>query len=162
MDSVSRRYYEQELGAGIGPSMSGTEHFGYTEPLRRFVQREGFEPQANEIPNTAPSWLPGDDYYTNFKVGDPFIKVDQGYAHLPGAGYEGVPGVVILPHTKTLARPRGETAPACGTTSSQAHRLSGLSLPAISAGFHTGQARDTALTQHRTDETTDLDHLLRE
>jgi len=68
--------------------MSGTEHFGYTEPLRRFVQREGFEPQANEIPNTAPSWLPGDDYYTNFKVGDPFIKVDQGYARLPGAGYE--------------------------------------------------------------------------
>ena len=68
--------------------MSGTEHFGYTEPLRRFVQRESFEPQANEIPNTAPSWLPGDDYYTNFKVGDPFIEVDQGYARLPGAGYE--------------------------------------------------------------------------
>ena len=68
--------------------MSGTEHFGYTEPLRRFIQRESFEPQANEIPNTAPSWLPGDDYYTNFKVGDPFIKVDQGYARLPGAGYE--------------------------------------------------------------------------
>jgi hypothetical protein len=68
--------------------MSGTEHFGYTEPHRRFIQRESFEPQANEIPNTAPSWLPGDDYYTNFKVGDPFIKVDQGYARLPGAGYE--------------------------------------------------------------------------
>ena len=88
IDNVSRRYYEQELGAGIAPPMSGTEHFGYTEPLRRFIQRESFEPQANEIPNTAPSWLPGDDYYTNFKVGDPFIKVDQGYARLPGAGYE--------------------------------------------------------------------------
>jgi len=56
----------------------------------RFVQRESFEPQANEIPNTAPSWLPGDDYYTNFHVGDPFIKVDQGFARLPGAGYEAV------------------------------------------------------------------------
>jgi len=88
MDNFSRRYYEQELGAGLAPAMSGTEHFGYTEPFRRFVQRESFTPQANEIPNTVPSWLPGDDYYTNFKVGDPYIKVDQGYARLPGAGYE--------------------------------------------------------------------------
>jgi hypothetical protein len=43
---------------------------------------------ANEIPNTAPSWLPGDDYYTNFHNGDPFLKVPEGYARLPGAGYE--------------------------------------------------------------------------
>ena len=68
--------------------MSGTEHFGYTEPFRRFVQNETFSPQANEIPNTAASWLPGDDYYTNFHEGDPFIKVPEGYARLPGAGYE--------------------------------------------------------------------------
>ena len=66
------------------------EHFGYTEPFRRFVQREGFEPQANEIPNTMPSWMPGDDYLTNFRVGDPYIKVDQGFARLPGAGYEAI------------------------------------------------------------------------
>lgn len=39
-------------------------------------------------PNTAPSWLPGDDYYTNFHNGDPFLKVPEGYARLPGAGYE--------------------------------------------------------------------------
>jgi hypothetical protein len=39
IDSTSRRYYEKELGAGLGPSMAGTEHFGYTEPLRRFIQR---------------------------------------------------------------------------------------------------------------------------
>jgi hypothetical protein len=43
--------------------------------------------QANEIPNTAASWLPGDDYYTNFHNGDPFLKVPEGYARLPGAGY---------------------------------------------------------------------------
>jgi hypothetical protein len=55
------------------------EHFGYTEPFRRFVQHETFTPQANEIPNTAASWLPGDDYYVNFHEGDPFIKVDEGY-----------------------------------------------------------------------------------
>jgi len=64
------------------------EHFGYSEPLRRFIQRESFEPQANEIPNTMPSWLPGDDYMTNFKVGDPYVRIDDGYARLPGAGYE--------------------------------------------------------------------------
>jgi hypothetical protein len=90
MDNFSRRYYEKELGAGIGPSPSMKEHFGYTEPFRRFVQREGFEPQANEIPNTMPSWMPGDDYLTNFRVGDPYIKVDQGFARLPGAGCEAI------------------------------------------------------------------------
>jgi hypothetical protein len=57
-------------------------------PFRRFVQNETFSPQANEIPNTAASWLPGDDYYTNFHEGDPFLKVPEGYARLPGAGYE--------------------------------------------------------------------------
>ena len=88
MTNVSRRYYERELGAGLGPSPSLQEHFGYSEPLRRFIQRESFEPQANEIPNTMPSWLPGDDYMTNFRVGDPFVQIDDGYARLPGAGYE--------------------------------------------------------------------------
>jgi hypothetical protein len=88
MTDISRRYYERELGAGLGPSPSLKEHFGYSEPLRRFIQRASFEPQANEIPNTMPSWLPGDDYMTNFKVGDPYIGIDDGYARLPGAGYE--------------------------------------------------------------------------
>src|SRR5580658_1125611 len=88
MTSTSRRYYEMELGAGMAPSPGMNEMFGYSEPLRRFIQREGFEPQANEIPNTMPSWMPGDDYYTNFRVGDPYIKVDQGFARLPGKGYE--------------------------------------------------------------------------
>ena len=87
MTSTSRRYYEKELGAGIGPAPGMNEMFGYSEPLRRFIQREGFEPQANEIPNTMPSWMPGKDYYTDFHKGDPYVKVDQGFARLPGAGY---------------------------------------------------------------------------
>jgi len=58
MTSTSRRYYEIELGARIGPSPGFSEAFGYTEPLRRFIQREGFEPQANEIPNTMPCGCP--------------------------------------------------------------------------------------------------------
>jgi hypothetical protein len=87
LSSFTRRYYEKELGAGIGPHPSGAEHFGYTEPFRRFVQHQTFSPQANEIPNTAAFWLSGDDYYTNFHKGDPLLKVDEGYARLPGAGY---------------------------------------------------------------------------
>ena len=43
------RYYERELGAGLGPSPSLKEHFGYSEPLRRFIQRESFEPQASHL-----------------------------------------------------------------------------------------------------------------
>jgi hypothetical protein len=87
MTNISRRYYEKELGAGMAPSPGMEEMFGYTEPLRRFIQREGFEPQANEIPNTMPSWMPGKDYSTDFHKGDPYIKVDQGFARLPGSGY---------------------------------------------------------------------------
>jgi hypothetical protein len=61
---------------------------GYTEPLRRFIQPEGYTPQVNEIPNTMPSWMPGEDYLINFRKGDPYIKVDEGYVRLPGTGYE--------------------------------------------------------------------------
>jgi len=31
--------------------------------------------------------MPGEDYYTDFHKGDPYVKVDQGFARLPGAGY---------------------------------------------------------------------------
>jgi hypothetical protein len=34
--------------------------------------------------------MPGEDYYTDFHKGDPFVKVDQGFARLPGAGYEAI------------------------------------------------------------------------
>lgn len=89
---TNRQLHPSLLREGTGsrcrtiPSLK--EHFGYTEPFRRFVQRETFSPQANEIPNTAASWLPGDDYFVNFHRGDPFVKVDEGYARLPGSGYE--------------------------------------------------------------------------
>ena len=35
-----------------------------------------------------PSWIPGEDHLINFQKGDPYVKVDEGYARLPGAGYE--------------------------------------------------------------------------
>jgi hypothetical protein len=50
MTSTSRRYFEKELGAGLGPSPGFGEHFGYTEPLRRFIQREGFVPRPTRSP----------------------------------------------------------------------------------------------------------------
>ena len=34
-----------------------------------------------------PSWIPGDDYMINFRKGDPYTKVEEGYARLPGDGY---------------------------------------------------------------------------
>ena len=125
MDSLSRRYYEHQLGAGMGPSPSLEEFFGYSEPIRRLIQREEPTPQANEIPNTMPSWLPGDDYLINFRKGDPFSKIDQGYARLPGAGYAAVHpelkdvkpenytrALRPLPN-KNLARPRGKPLLLC-------------------------------------------------
>jgi len=33
-------------------------------------------------------FLPGADYFTNFKTGDPFTKVQEGEIRLPGKGYE--------------------------------------------------------------------------
>jgi hypothetical protein len=119
MTDISRRYYERELGAGLGPSPSLKERFGYSEPLRRFIQRASFEPQANEIPNTMPSWLPGDDYMTNFKVGDPYVQIDDGYARLPGAGYE-----ALHPELKGLSPedyPDNQVPPSCSTRKTLAH-----------------------------------------
>ena len=67
MDSWSRQYYDKSLGAGMFVSpVTENGLIGYSEPLRRFIQHEGFSPQVNEIPNEMPSWIPGDDYLTNF------------------------------------------------------------------------------------------------
>ena len=59
MDSLSRQYYERNLGAGMFVSPE-TENglTGYSEPLRRFNQHEGFTPQINEIANAMPSRSP--------------------------------------------------------------------------------------------------------
>lgn len=34
--------------------------------------------------------MPGQDYLINFRKGDPYIKVDEGFARLPVAGYEAI------------------------------------------------------------------------
>jgi hypothetical protein len=60
-----------------------------TEWIRRVIphRRRGIE-EYNPIPNEMPSWMPGEDYFTNFRTGDPYTKVELGEARLPGAGYE--------------------------------------------------------------------------
>lgn len=88
MESTARRYYEKELGAMFGPDLEFTRTLGYSESIRRFIQPEPKRIEVNQISNTMPSWLPGENYFTNFKVGDPYTKIAEGYARLPGAGYE--------------------------------------------------------------------------
>ena len=89
MTNLARQYYQRELGAvsGFNPSGTGGMPFGYSEPLRRFIQPDKLGSQANEIPNTMPRWLPGEDYMINFRTGDPFAKIPEGGARLPGRGY---------------------------------------------------------------------------
>lgn len=86
-----RSYWDMNLG----------DPAGVTEFIRRVIphRRRGIE-EYNPIPNTMPNWLPGEDYFINFRSGDPYTKVEMGEARLPGAGYEslhrlhsGIPGV---------------------------------------------------------------------
>jgi hypothetical protein len=88
MDNFSRRYYERELGAGIAPSPSMREHFGYTEPSVASYSERTSLPRPTPCATRCPPGLPGADYLTNFHIGDPYTKIDEGYARLPGAGYE--------------------------------------------------------------------------
>jgi hypothetical protein len=110
MDSVTRQYYERSLGAGMFVSpMTENGLVGYSEPFRRFVQHEGFTPQVNEIANDMPSWIPDDDHLIDFKKGDPYTKVDEGYARLPGGGYAIRLGAFVPPTHKNIPRaPAGD------------------------------------------------------
>jgi len=86
LDSFTRRYYEKELGAGVGhhPLVASTSD---TRNHSAVLSSTKLLSPGQRDPHTATSWLPGDDYYTNFHKGDPFLKVDEGYARLPGEGY---------------------------------------------------------------------------
>lgn len=77
-----RSYWEKDLGGLMGS----------TEIYRRFFPHRRRQVQEyNPIPNAMGErhpWLPGNDYFIDFKHGDPFIKVPLGEARLPGKGYE--------------------------------------------------------------------------
>jgi len=76
--SAERAYWEQNFGDP-----------GYTEFFRRFLphRRHNIE-YINQIPNQLPSFLPGQEYFQNFRLGDPMSQIDFGEIRLPGAGYE--------------------------------------------------------------------------
>lgn len=66
--------------------------FGLTEAQRRLMPTgaEFLRQNINPIKNQMPWWLPGggDNYYTDFKTGDPYSKLENGDFRLPGKGYE--------------------------------------------------------------------------
>jgi hypothetical protein len=76
---AERAYWDMN----IGDPVNATEFFRRILPHRR----RGIE-EYNPIPNEMPDWMPGEDYFNNFKTGDPYTKVEMGEARLPGPGYE--------------------------------------------------------------------------
>lgn len=70
---------------------------GLSEITRRFIPKRNNKTQyVNPIRNTMPSWMPGSNYFTDFKHGDPYSKVDNGEERLPGEGYERLHGIKNL------------------------------------------------------------------
>ena len=89
--SLTREFYDMGIG-GL---------FGQTEFPRRFLLSEqGLASKQrqllNPLRNTMPTWLPGvgsevksdEDYFLDFLHGDPYARLEQGEARLPGVGYE--------------------------------------------------------------------------
>lgn len=78
--SWNNDFWEENMG-GLGGNLS--------EITRRFIpKRNNSTDYVNPIRNTMPSWMPGSNYFTDFKHGDPYSKIDNGEERLPGEGYE--------------------------------------------------------------------------
>lgn len=78
--SFNNDFWESNMG-GLGGGLS--------EITRRFIPaRNNKTEYVNPIRNTMPSWMPGSNYFTDFKHGDPYSKIDNGEERLPGEGYE--------------------------------------------------------------------------
>lgn len=83
--SFNKEFWDKNLG-GFGGDAS--------EIFRRFVQkRDTGTEYINPVRNTMPSWMPGRNYFTDFKHADPYSKVDNGEERLPGEGYERLHGI---------------------------------------------------------------------
>ena len=80
-NNLARNFSELELGGALG--------FG--EAQRRYVPTNSGSiiDRANPLKNNMPDWLPNspDSFYIDFLTGDPYSKVDMGFARLPGKGY---------------------------------------------------------------------------
>jgi hypothetical protein len=91
----TRAFYDLNLG-GMGdvplPSEGPLGSLEVSEIVRRFIPRERsnvdyINPIRNRMGQQYP-FLPGPDYFINFKTGDPFTKIPDGEIRLPGIGYE--------------------------------------------------------------------------
>ena len=91
----TRSFWDLNLG-GLGDAPTGGEgalgNLEISEVVRRFIPKERtgvnyINPIRNSMADEQP-FLPGAEYFTNFKTGDPFTKVPEGEIRLPGKGYE--------------------------------------------------------------------------
>ena len=78
MHSFTDKWYESEVGGMLGMN----------ELFRRLYPRPQRGVEVNPLANQMPKWMPGDDYFINFKQGDPYNKVPYGEERLPGKGFE--------------------------------------------------------------------------
>lgn len=76
LHSAQRSFWHMNLG---DPS--------YTEFIRRYLNKDRNN-YYNPLSNMAPSWLPENDFYIDFKHGNYYNKVEKGEIRLPGVGYE--------------------------------------------------------------------------
>lgn len=92
---TERSFWDLNLG-GLGDFPTPIEgeygNLEVSEIVRRFIpHRRRDENEVNPLANTMGMkypWLPGADYFTNFKQGDPFTHIPEGEMRLPGSGYE--------------------------------------------------------------------------
>ena len=91
----TRSFWDLNLG-GLGDVPLAAEgalgNIEASEIIRRFVPKERTDinylnPIKNSMADKYP-FLPGADYFTNFKQGDPFTRIQEGEIRLPGIGYE--------------------------------------------------------------------------
>lgn len=80
MDTSGRQFWDANYG-GFGGMPN--------EIFRRFLpkntmRRKAFNPYRNKMPD----WMPGLDYFQDFKHGDPYAQIPKGEMRLPGKGYE--------------------------------------------------------------------------
>jgi hypothetical protein len=82
MYGLQRTFWDQNLG-GMGGELS--------EIYRRFLPHKRNQiKEYNPLQNTMPTWMPGLDYFVDFKHGDPYVKIPEGEGRLPGPGYEAI------------------------------------------------------------------------
>lgn len=82
MSSYARAWWDLEMGSLDFASGQ------FSEIFRRYVPRDPNRNYWNPIRNKMPDWLPGVEYFTDFKHGDPYVKIPKGEIRLPGAAYE--------------------------------------------------------------------------